>query len=210
MPGRDAEHGGDYRFVVGGCKGGYLAGYSRDMMGSMMLRNSPTRIIVMAIPAILAAGCHRANPRGMLEQGPDEFPILWEQQGTYSNITQAFRVVVRDRATLARLPIAEVPVDFDRQMVLVAALGPAPTDQVGIRITRVWREKNRIRVQVQTLHPGEAKHAGLKRTSPYHIVVVPRSDLNVVGFSSTVPSKAFEAPGVPGEPNQPRPSRKRR
>ncbi len=146
----------------------------------------------------------------MLEQGPDEFPILWEQQGTYSNIAQAFRVVVRDRATLARLPITEVPVDFDRQMVLVAALGPAPTDQVGIRITRVWREKNHIRVQVQTLHPGEAKHAGLKRTSPYHIVVVPRSDLNVVGFGSTLPSKAFEAPGVPGEPNQPRSSRKRR
>jgi len=146
----------------------------------------------------------------MVEQGPNEFPILWEQQGTYSNITQALRVVVRDRATLARLPITEVPVDFDRQMVLVAALGPAPTDQVGIRITRVWRDKNRIRVQVQTLHPGEAKHAGLKRTSPYHIVVVPRSDLNVVGFSSTVPPKAFEAPGVPGGPNQPRPLRKRR
>lgn len=180
------------------------------MMGPAMRAIALYRTGVLTLSALLVSGCHSVNPDNAIQKGPAEYPIQWQQEGTYSNINRAFRVVARDRATLAQLPIAEVPVDFDRQMVLVAALGPASTDQLAIRITRVWREKNRLHAQVQTLHPGEGKRGGLKRTSPYHIVVVPRSDLDVVGFSATVPRGAFAAPATPGEPAAPRLRTKRR
>ncbi len=157
---------------------------------------------------LLLAGCGAGGPHPPAAQEPDEFPIAWQQQGTYSNIARPLRVVARDAATLAQLPIAEVPVDFRNQMVLIAATGPASSDQLGIRITRVWKDNGRIRAQVQTLHPGEAKHGGVARTSPYHIVVVPRSDLNIVGFSATVPRGAIASPAVPGTPT-PTPGRVR-
>lgn len=144
------------------------------------------------------AACHGGRERFPSAGSPDDFPIQWQTQGTYSNIARPIRVVARDAVTLAQLPIAEIPVDFQKQMVLVAALGPATSDQVGIRIGRVWKEGSRIRVQVNTLHPGDDKRGGLMRTSPYHIVVIPRSNLNVEGFSSRVPRGAFAAPAPAG------------
>jgi hypothetical protein len=129
----------------------------------------------------------------------DDLPIVWEHAETYSNVAGPFRVVARDAATLAQLPLAEVPVDFRTHMVLVAALGPTTSDEYGIRITRVWREGNRIRADVARVHPGEVKRGGVVRASPYHIVVVPRSDLNIDGFSPAVPPKAFQMTAPPGE-----------
>jgi hypothetical protein len=168
------------------------------------------RIGVLLGSVAALSGCGSARPGDVIQRGPDEFPIQWEEGGTYSNIARAFRVVARDRATLSQLPIAEVPVDFDRQMVLVAALGPASTDQLAIRITRVWRDGSRIRVQVQTLHPGEEKRGGVRRASPYHIVVVPRSDLGVAGFATAVPPGAFDMASTPGTPPPPGALRRRR
>lgn len=128
-----------------------------------------------------------------------DLPIVWEHAGSYSDVARPFRVVARDAATLAQLPLVEVPVDFRTHMVLVAALGPTTSDEYGVRITRVWREGNRIRTEVARVHPGEVKRGGVVRASPYHIVVVPRSDLNVDGFSPVVPPKAFQTTTPPGE-----------
>ncbi len=153
---------------------------------------------------MFAAGCSQDRKQPPAPAVAEDIPILWQHHGTYSNIARPLRVVARDADTLAQLPITEVPVDFRRQMVLVAATGPTTSDQIGIRITRVWKAGNRIRVQLRTMHPGDDKRGGIRRTSPYHIVVVPRSELNVEGFSATVPRGAFAASAPPGTPSPPR------
>jgi hypothetical protein len=165
---------------------------------------------VLSLPwlGLLLVGCETTPRNPAAADSPRDFPILWEQYETYSRIVRPLRIVVRDRKTLAQLPITEVPVDFEKQMLLVAALGRTGSSQVGIRITKVWQDRNRIRAQVNTLHPGNEKQGGLTQASPCHIVVVPRSDLNVAEFSSVVPPEALDLPATPGVPGMPR-TRKR-
>ncbi len=119
----------------------------------------------------------------------EDIPILWQRSGTYSRISRPVRILARDPATLAQLPLTEVQVSFDTQMVLIAGLGPTPTSEQGIRIVRVWREGSKIRVQERPLDPGGARSPGLQPASPWTIVVIPRSDLNVEGYSTQVPRK---------------------
>ena len=92
-----------------------------------------------------------------------ELPILWEASGTWSHVTRPVRIVAYDAATLAQVPVADVPVDFDSQMVLIAALGPTLGQDVGIKIARVWREDRR---HEHELHVVTRRHAErLRRAS---------------------------------------------
>lgn len=118
-----------------------------------------------------------------------ELPILWEASGTWSHVTRPVRIVAYDAATLAQVPVADVPVDFDSQMVLIAALGPTLGQDVGIKIARVWREGPRVRVQEQRIHPGLDRSAVLERSSPWTVVVVPRCNLKIEGYTSRVPPR---------------------
>jgi len=146
--------------------------------------------ILLLVTAALP-GCPPPEP--MVDQSQthqvDELDITWSTAGTYSELHQPLRLVIRDSAALAAIPVAEVPVDFNEQMVLVAALGAVPTEGYAVRITRVWRDRRRVYVDVRVTQPQPdgkpPKHA---LCAPYHIVVVPRSDLNVEGFSTRLPS----------------------
>jgi hypothetical protein len=117
----------------------------------------------------------------------EELPIEWEASGTWSHLARAVRVVAYDAPTLAQVPVTEVPVDFNTQMVLITGMGPAPGTDLGIRITRVWRDGNRIRVQERRIHPGMERSPGLDRSSPWAVVVVPRTEMPIEGYSSKVP-----------------------
>lgn len=148
---------------------------------------------------LAAGGCHSIDSSASQQLGPVEFPILWEHHGSVSHISRPLQVVAHSPEVLAQLPLVEVPVDFETQMVLVAGIGPTTRQDLGVRINRVWRDGSRIRVQVQTLYAAEEKPEGPPRlVSPYHVVVVPRSDLNIVGFSAAVPRGAFRGPALPG------------
>lgn len=142
----------------------------------------------LAAVLALCPGClsDRAGPGSTPAPGED-LPILWEASGTYSRIRHGARIVVRDSATLAQIPLTEVPVDFDSQMVLIAALGPTPNPRLGIRIKRVWREGSRIRVLERPIHPGSDDGSATRPASPWTMVVVPKTDLNVDGYSPRVP-----------------------
>jgi len=133
-------------------------------------------------------GCTQgsAGPRTAPPDGA-ELPILWEASGTWSNLARPVRIVAYDQATLDQAAPVPVPVDFSRQMVLIAGLGPTVGQDLGIRIVRVWREGSRLRVQERRLHPGAERPADLHRSSPWTVVVVPRCELNVEGYSSRVP-----------------------
>ncbi len=134
------------------------------------------------------SGCSTSQPTDSREAGTQEdLPILWQESGTYSRITRRTHLVARDPIELAKLPITEVPVDFKTQMVLVVGLGPSPTNELAVRIARVWREGSRIRVQERRIHPGTMRSQGVEPASPWTIAVVPRSDLNVEGYVTQVP-----------------------
>jgi len=169
-----------------------------------MSRTNRTRPHALRIvPAVLLlgfAGCamNDGQPIGAHEPAPgEELPILWQKSGTYSRISRMIRLVARDRQTLAQVPLSEIPVNFETQMVLVVGLGPTPTNELGVRITRVWRDGSVIRVQERRIHPGTGGSPGLEPASPWTVAVVPKSDLNVEGFATRVPRGALtEHPGA--------------
>ena len=141
------------------------------------------------LAAVLLTGCAAGGPRPTTAPAEsEEVPILLQKSGSYARLARAVHVVARDRETLARLPIAEVPVDFNTQMVLIVGLGPTPTDDIGVRIARVWRQGSKIRVQEHRIHPGADRAAGAEPASPWTIAVIPKSDLNVEGFVTRVPA----------------------
>lgn len=157
---------------------------------AVVRRPAITRQAALVLAAGVLAGC-AGEKKGPPAREIEELPIQWEQSGSHSRLRRSVRVVVRHPATLMRIPLAEVPVDFRKQMVLVAGLGPTTSDSVGIRISRVWREGSRIRVREEQLHPGFDETGHLVRASPWTMVVVPRSDMNVEGYSPDVPRGAF-------------------
>jgi hypothetical protein len=136
----------------------------------------------------LLGGCQfdHTVPR-TLPADRSDLPILWQASGTYSRLTRAVRLVVRDQATLAQVPLCEVPVDFSSQMVLIAGLGPTTKNNLGIAIQSVSQDKSRIRVLERQIYPGEQTATGLRPASPWTVVVIPRSDVNVEGYDARIP-----------------------
>ncbi len=114
-------------------------------------------------------------------------PILRQVTGTHSHEAQAMQVVVRDPATLSRIPLEDVAVDFSTEMLLIVTLGRVTSDQHAVMIERVWREGHRLRVALVLISP--AANAPVVLASPYCIAVVPRCDLNVADFDPEPPRR---------------------
>ena len=148
-----------------------------------------TRIWLGLSGVVGLLGCTGPRPAadgGPIDASPVDFPILRERRATFSRLSRPVRLVIRDAPTFARLPLAEIEVDFDREMVLIVGLGPVQSDAFGIRITRVRRRGRRLDVGVETIRSEADAPVRGALASPYHLVVVPRSDHNVVGFETRV------------------------
>lgn len=150
---------------------------------------------------LLFLGVVGCNREGGIEQATSEstveLPILRSRNGVHSHENRAMQLVVRDAATLARIPIVDVPVNFDREMLLIVTLGRVMSDQYTVEIDRVWREKSKVRVSTRVTQPPAGAPPAI--ATPYCIAVVPRSDLNVSGFATSPPRRerswgASEAP----------------
>ncbi len=107
------------------------------------------------------------------------------------------QLVIRDAATLAKVPIVDIPVNFDHEMLLIVTLGRVMSDQYSVEIDRVWRERSKVHVSTRVTQP--ASGAAPTVATPYCLAVVPRSDLNVEGFMTRPPPRerswsASEAP----------------
>ncbi len=172
------------------------------------MHDAPSRLthrlgasLLLAALLIPSAGCYD-NGRGMRQQfaDGDDLPILRHAAAPHCHETRAMQVVVRDAAGLARIPLQDVPVDFDEEMLLIATLGRVPSDQYSVHIERVWREGHRLRVSVVVERP--PPNAPLVVASPYCIAVVPRCDLNVEAFDPEPPRRerswGQSEPGVGG------------
>ncbi len=141
----------------------------------------------MPMVHVATGGCHEP-PRRLVYRFEDgeTLPIIEQIQGAHCGEYTPMKVVIRDPAAFAKLPIVDLPVDFNREMMLVVTLGDVTSDQYNVRITRVWRDGSLIRVETRTTPP--PSNAPLVRASPFCVAIVPSSDLNVAGFRTEPPS----------------------
>jgi len=140
-----------------------------------------------------AAGCHEPRPGGAPLPAPgEELPILHQVSGLHAHEDRPMRLAIRDAATLAQVPLVDVPVNFDEEMLLIVTLGRRLSDQYAVRIDRVWREGGLLKVDYELQVP--PPDAPLSPSSPYCIAVLPRCDLNVEGFSPTIPRRRGAMP----------------
>lgn len=154
--------------------------------------------LLLTVLLLQSAGCHD-NGRGVRQHFADgeELPILRHVAAPHCHESQAMQIVVRDAAGLAQIPLQDVPVDFEREMLLIATLGRVPSDQYSVRIERVWREGPHLRVSVVVQRPPPG--SPLVVASPYCIAVVPRCDLNVEAFAPEPPQRVRSwGPSEPG------------
>lgn len=145
------------------------------------------RAMLLAAAALLG-GCHELrDDLHVVPADGEELPILRQSHGAHCHETRAMQLVIRDTATLARVPLADVAVDFSREMLLVVTLGRVTSDQYSVNVDRVWRDGPRLRVATTVDSPPPG--AKMVMASPYCIAVVPKCELNVAGFSPQPPTR---------------------
>lgn len=112
-------------------------------------------------------------------------PMTELARGAYSQLTVERMQVIRDAGTLAELwSQAQVrdpvpPIDFEEQMVVLAALGERRTGGYRVDILRVAETETGLVVHVQVSTPGRGCMVTQALTQPYHFVAVPASDAPV-------------------------------
>ncbi len=114
----------------------------------------------------------------------------------YSGYHEAARIVIRSdadwRSAWATLhagssPVPPVPpVDFSREMVLLAALGDRPSGGFGVAIREVTFDGSTVGAAVVETRPGPRCIVTAVVTQPVAVVTVPRSDVPVVFLDRAV------------------------
>jgi len=108
---------------------------------------------------------------------------------TFSGVVDSTRLVIRDprrwREYWARIhspfvpPPREPEIDFNREMVIVAALGRRPSLGYDILIRSATRDSGGIEVQLRRSKPGLGCPVGAAITEPIDLARIPASDLRV-------------------------------
>jgi PrcB C-terminal len=131
----------------------------------------------------LAAGCSSQSS----ELGPVTLRRL--TSSSYSGYREPKHLVVRDSGTWAEVwkqlwtwqsPEPDLPaIDFDREMVLVAALGERPNSGYSILIESARATVDQLTVSVRVESPGTGCGVLTVMTEPVDVVSVPRLDVGV-------------------------------
>ena len=110
----------------------------------------------------LEAGGGPAAPAQRLVKDAKEWAGLWDQ------------------VTAHRTPASKPPsVDFSKEMVAFAGLGSKPSGGWSIEIVGAREEEGKLRIFYAEKGPAEGAAATAVMTSPWHAVVLARSDLPV-------------------------------
>ncbi len=140
--------------------------------------------------------------RGEAPPAIEEYSVLYQKGGKYCGAKEELRLVVRDPAHMAFVPVGDVPVDFSNQMVLFVTTGQVYSEAYDVQIDRVWRQDRLVRVGITKVYPQAGEMGFPHPCSPYSLVVVPKSDCNVEGFVTEIapPKSEGEAGGglLPG------------
>ncbi len=118
------------------------------------------------------------------EQG-EAVPIAQQWTGWNATQSKPRREVVRDAASWNALwrvmfgnnvPIPDVPeIDFQKHMVIGVFMGTRPSGGYSVKLARIV-ENDKIKVFVRQQSPGPDDMVTMALTSPFHVVVVPRSE----------------------------------
>lgn len=131
----------------------------------------------------LALGCSSYSS----EPGPVTLRRL--NSSAYSGYGEPKRLVVRDTETWADVwkqmwqwqstePALPV-IDFDREMILVVALGERPSGGYSILIDSVQATVDQLTVSVRIVSPGSGCVVPTVMTQPVDVVYVPRLEVGV-------------------------------
>lgn len=136
------------------------------------------RLCIPVVAMVLLAGVMRSLG--------EEVSFRTLAQGGSSGITQATNRVIKTQGDWEKLwqrhqgnvdPAAKVPVvDFDKEMVLAAALGQKRTGGFAIKIVRVESTATGLKVFLAQRTPGPGSLVIQALTAPFHFVAVPKKD----------------------------------
>ena len=162
--------------------------------------------------ALLLGGCGNKDEAGESggeseAEAGDDVPFLRTFPASTSGGPEAARrTVIRDATGWADLwaksnahiaPVPKAPaVDFGKEVVAFAALGQKPTAGFSIEIVGARKDDGKLILLVTERAPAPGAPAAAVVTSPWHAVVLDRTDLPMEW-------RAYEAP-KPGSPAAPR------
>jgi PrcB C-terminal len=142
------------------------------------------RHLVLALCLTTLGACAARPPA----DGPQ--PLMPLAQANYSGAKAAQREVLRSAAAwqkawdgLQQQRRIAPPVDFERQMVLFAALGERRTGGYAIEVVRAEVVEGTLVVHLRETAPKPGALATMALTAPFHAVAVPRNDLPVRWFT---------------------------
>lgn len=166
-------------------------------MTSVRLRWLPTGMLMLGLGML--AGCvegqgiwQARDPIPVIQ----EFPVHYSKGGKYCGAEHPLRLVVRDQAHMAFVPVGDVPVDFNKEMVLFVTLGQVYSDGYDVQIDRVWQQNQVVKVGITVVHPEPGEMGAPQPCSPYFLAVVPKSNMNVDGFVTEVAAPNLEGRGL--------------
>jgi hypothetical protein len=159
----------------------------------MPMRHYLATVVLAAATAYCADGEHvrgadLSQPSG--QQPQQSVPVTRLAAGAesftyYSELTESTRLVIRDASAWAEMwarlstvrPVPPLPtVDFNREMVVVTALGARPSGGHSIVVEGASREGGTVYVTVRSETPGSGCLLSQALTSPVDVARMPRTD----------------------------------
>ena len=157
------------------------------------MRTSLAMLLLAVAVAYCAGGEHARGAdlsQPSLPQSPQSVTITRLSTGSdpftyYSGLTESTRLVIRDASAWAEMwarlstarPVPPLPtVDFNREMVVVAALGARPSGGHSIVVESASREGGSVYVTVRSEVPGSGCLLSQALTSPVDVARMPRTD----------------------------------
>ena len=173
-----------------------------------------TRVVAIALAGCIAAGLTapagaQSKSADRAEPAPVPVPIDRLRDGehaytTYSGIADSTSIVVRDSTTWRHLwteltrpfvpPPPLPPIDFAREMIVVAALGSRPTAGYDIVIEGAARDSAGLEVAVRRTSPGAGCPVLAVVTQPVDLARVPSLAVDTRFRERTVVTPCAGAP----------------
>ena len=155
------------------------------------MRHSSFPLLIALV--LSAAACSQAaapresgSPVRVIRLRPEPYSLTY-----FSGLDESQRAVVRDEAAwrgawaaIWRRHSPEPPlpqVDFDREMLVIAALGTRPTTGYGILVDSAFAEGDGLLVRIRTVTPGPRCGTGQALTQPVDVARLTRTQ-GVVRF----------------------------
>jgi hypothetical protein len=128
----------------------------------------------------------------------ESMPMRTLAQGAFGGIQLPKREVIKDAAAWEKLwaqhaaPTrgGERPqVDFSKEMVILVTMGRQTTGGYAIEITKVEPDREHLRIMIKRTSPPPDAMTIQALTAPFHIVAVPRSDLEPRFIEGKLPER---------------------